>query len=158
MSDQITLTEALSAKDVATLKVVLDAILPADTVRNMPSAGEDDIADKIAGEIRAERVGLVKAGLAGLVERARSKHGAALEELESAQVVDLYTECESSNSTFYQTLSAVAIQRYYQNPKVMVGLGMDPRPPYPKGFEVPRGDFSLLDQVKKRDKIYRPTE
>ncbi|MGH7054344.1 MAG: hypothetical protein ACREFK_16060 [Stellaceae bacterium] len=30
----------------------------------------------------------------------------------------------------------------------MRSLGMEPRPPYPKGFEVESGDWSLLDPVR----------
>ena len=32
----------------------------------------------------------------------------------------------------------------------------DARPPFPKGFDVEQGDWSLLDPVKRRGTIYRP--
>jgi hypothetical protein len=34
-------------------------------------------------------------------------------------------------------------------------LGMEPRAPFPKGFEVEQGDWSLLDPVRARPKLYR---
>ena len=38
---------------------------------------------------------------------------------------------------------------------VMRSLGMEPRPLFPKGFEVEQGDWSLLDPVRARPKLYR---
>ena len=40
----------------------------------------------------------------------------------------------------------------------MRSLGMEPRPAFPKGFEVERGDWSLLDPVRARPKLYRDTD
>jgi hypothetical protein len=37
----------------------------------------------------------------------------------------------------------------------MRSLGMEPRPPWPKGFDVPQGDWFLLEPVCARGKIYR---
>ena len=34
-------------------------------------------------------------------------------------------------------------------------LGVEVRPPFPKGFEVERGDWSLPDAVRARPKLYR---
>ena len=37
----------------------------------------------------------------------------------------------------------------------MRSLGMEPRPPVPKGFEVEQGVWSLLDPVRARPTLYR---
>ena len=37
----------------------------------------------------------------------------------------------------------------------MESLGMEARPPFPKGYEVEQGDWSLLDPVRARPKMYR---
>jgi hypothetical protein len=52
-------------------------------------------------------------------------------------------------------LVAVTARCYYRDDRVMRSLGMEPRPPFPKGFEVESGDWSLLDPVRARPKIYR---
>lgn len=44
---------------------------------------------------------------------------------------------------------------YYRDDRVMVSLGMEPRPPFPKGFEVEEGDWSLLDPVRARPRLWR---
>jgi hypothetical protein len=53
------------------------------------------------------------------------------------------------------TLSMIVAQCYYRDDRVMRAIGMEPRPPFPKGFQVQAGDLSLLDAVKARGPIYR---
>ena len=54
-----------------------------------------------------------------------------------------------------RTLISIILQCYYRDDRVMRSLEMEPRPPFPQGFEVEQGDWSLLDPVKRRGKIYR---
>jgi hypothetical protein len=49
----------------------------------------------------------------------------------------------------------IVLQCYYRDDRVMISLGMEPRPPFPKGHELPQGDWSLLDPVRRRGKIWR---
>jgi len=37
----------------------------------------------------------------------------------------------------------------------MRAIGMELRPPFPRGFEVAQGDWSLLDPVRARGRIWR---
>ena len=37
----------------------------------------------------------------------------------------------------------------------MTALGIEERPPFPQGYDVPQGDWSLLDPVKRRPKFFR---
>ncbi len=52
-------------------------------------------------------------------------------------------------------LQRLVLQCYYRDDRVMISLGMEPRPPFPKGHVVEQGDWSLLDPVRKRGKIWR---
>jgi len=52
-------------------------------------------------------------------------------------------------------LVAITAQCYYRDDRVMQSLGMEARPPYPLGFTLEQGDWSLLDPVRKREKFYR---
>ncbi|MCX7379624.1 MAG: hypothetical protein NTY94_23070 [Alphaproteobacteria bacterium] len=49
----------------------------------------------------------------------------------------------------------IVLQCYYRDDRVMISLGMEPRPPFPKGHVLPQGDWSLLDPVRARGKIWR---
>jgi hypothetical protein len=50
---------------------------------------------------------------------------------------------------------SVILQCYYRDDRVMESLGMEARPPFPKGFQVEQGDWSMLDAVQQRGKIWR---
>ncbi len=52
-------------------------------------------------------------------------------------------------------LTRIVLQCYYRDDRVMISLGMEPRPPFPKGHTLPQGDWSLLDPVRARGKIWR---
>ena len=49
----------------------------------------------------------------------------------------------------------VVARCYYRDDRVLTAIGVEPRPPFPKGYEVPQGDWSLLDPVRARGPIYR---
>ena len=52
-------------------------------------------------------------------------------------------------------LNRVVLLCYYRDDRVMRSLNMETRPPFPKGFTVEQGDWSLLDPVRSRPKLYR---
>jgi hypothetical protein len=56
---------------------------------------------------------------------------------------------------FVAALIAPTYLGYYQEPRVVLALGLDPRPPHPKGHVLEPGDLSLLGAVLGRGKIYR---
>ena len=56
---------------------------------------------------------------------------------------------------FYNRLTAEIIQCYYQNDDVLTAIGLEARPPFPKGYFLEEGDLTLLEPVFLRGKIYR---
>lgn len=52
-------------------------------------------------------------------------------------------------------IEAAVARCYYRDDRVMASIGMEARPPFPEGYEVEQGDWSLLDPVRARGKIYR---
>ncbi|MEM7211632.1 MAG: hypothetical protein AAF479_07015 [Pseudomonadota bacterium] len=55
-------------------------------------------------------------------------------------------------------LQAITTQCYYRDPRVLEAIGVEPRPPFPKGYQVEQGDFSLLDPVRSRGPIWRAVD
>ena len=53
------------------------------------------------------------------------------------------------------TLHRVILQCYYRDDRVVRSLGLEPRPPFPKGYAVEQGDWSLLDPVRARPRMWR---
>ena len=52
-------------------------------------------------------------------------------------------------------LGRAVLQCYYRDDRVMRALGLEPRPPYPKGHVLEDGDWSLLDLVRVRPPMWR---
>jgi hypothetical protein len=53
------------------------------------------------------------------------------------------------------TLVRVVLQCYYRDDRVLRSLGLELRPPFPKGHTLEQGDWSLLDPVKARPSMWR---
>ena len=53
------------------------------------------------------------------------------------------------------TLIRVVLQCYYRDDRVLRSLGLELRPPFPKGHVLEQGDWSLLEPVKARPSMWR---
>lgn len=126
------------------LAAVLDTIIPPSADGRMPGAGEL-LGDAFAQ--RAELAPLLDAGLdalePGFAQLPADARRAALEATAALA------------PAFLPTLVAQGFVAYYQDPRVREGLGLEARPPFPRGYELEAGDLSILDPVRQRDPIYR---
>src|SRR5262245_66003567 len=52
-------------------------------------------------------------------------------------------------------LGRAVLQCYYRDDRVVRSLGLEQRPPYPKGHVLEQGDWSLLDAVRGRRRMWR---
>ena len=52
-------------------------------------------------------------------------------------------------------LGRAVLQCYYRDDRVMRALGREPRPPFPQGHVLEQGDWSLLDAVRGRPRMWR---
>jgi hypothetical protein len=52
-------------------------------------------------------------------------------------------------------LIRVVLQCYYRDDRVLYWLGLELRPPFPEGYVLEQGDWSLLDPVKARPSMWR---
>jgi hypothetical protein len=136
---------------------VLDEIIPPSPDGRLPGAGELGLADHVEAVLRRapELRPVVARGLAALDALAR-EHGArdfaALPR--DARVEALHglaaTEPQCLPGLVFHTYTG-----YYQAARVLEGLGLEPRPPHPKGHVLEAGDLGLLEPVRRRGKLYR---
>ena len=61
----------------------------------------------------------------------------------------------TTQPAFLPSLTFHAYVAYYQDGRVALALGLEDRPPYPQGYDMPPNDLSLLDPVRERPKLYR---
>jgi hypothetical protein len=81
--------------------------------------------------------------------------GGVFADLEPAQRKAAAARLQESGGESLMYLERIVLQCYYRDDRVMRSLGLEVRPPFPKGFEVEQGDWSLLDPVRARPKLYR---
>lgn len=52
-------------------------------------------------------------------------------------------------------LGRVILGAYYRDDRVLLALGLEARAPFPKGYVLEQGDWSLLDTVRRRPAFWR---
>jgi hypothetical protein len=83
------------------------------------------------------------------------RHSEAFSVTDFDDRIEVLNDFRSLHGSAIRRIASVAVQCYYLDDRVMTSLGMDARAPYPDGFEVEQGDWSLLDPVRQRSKLYR---
>ena len=86
---------------------------------------------------------------------ARQKPGARLSTLGEEDRHSVLESFRAASPAGANTIYLAVVQCYYRDDRVMASIGMEVRPPFPKGFEIPQGDLSLLEPVRARGKAYR---
>jgi hypothetical protein len=143
------------------LASVLDEIIPASQDGALPAAGELGLARYIE-EVAQRSPGLGPSlvdGLCALDELAADREDAGdasrfamLPQSLRAQVLETLG---ATHPGFLPALIFHTYMGYYQNPRVLSGHGVAPRPPHPEGYDMGADDLSLLDAVRARPKLYR---
>jgi hypothetical protein len=127
------------------LRTVAAMIVPASDEYKVPGADDPAIqADMLATLGRDTK--LVVAALDHLAQLA----GGLLAELDAARRDAVAQEFRKHGGAAAATLVRVVLQCYYRDDRVLRSLGLELRAPFPKGYVLPDGDWSLLDPVKAR--------
>jgi len=147
---------ALTEAQRDTLVAVLDEIIPPSEDGRLPGAGELGLGPKIEAAL-AEALDLPK-GLEALDEVARRSGAERFAALEGAARTEALTEYAEAAPGFLPGLIFHTYTSYYQHARVVEALGLEARPPHPKGYEMEENDLSLLDPVRARPPLYRKGE
>ena len=94
---------------------------------------------------------LVRAALEHLARLA----GSPLALLDDGKRDAVAREFRASGGAPAATLSRVILQCYYRDDRVLRALNLELRPPFPKGYDMEQGDWSLLEPVKARPPMWR---
>jgi hypothetical protein len=134
------------------LQVAAAMIVPASSEYNVPGADDAAIqADMLA--TLGRDTPMVREALDHLARLA----GMPLANLDAARRDAVATQFRASGGAAAATLTRVVLQCYYRDDRVLRSLGLELRPPFPKGHELEQGDWSLLDPVKARPPTLRRT-
>ncbi len=150
----------LSPDETRTLTGVLDEIIPPSPDGRLPGAGALGLAAAIDAAMRRTpdlRPAVVQ-GLAALAERAAGRGSPDFARLPGDVRLELLDELAATQPAFLPGLVFHTYVGYYQDPRVLQRLGMEPRPPHPQGYELETGDLGLLESVRRRPPMYRIPE
>jgi hypothetical protein len=127
------------------LRCVAGMMIPASAEFDVP--GADDAA------IFADIVGTMGRDTAHVREALGALAGVA--DMDAVRRDAVVLEFRERGGVAAATLSRVILQCYYRDDRVVRSLGLEPRPPFPLGHTLEQGDWSLLDPVRKRAKLWR---
>lgn len=137
-----------------TLQAVVGMLVPPSTDGRMPGAAD---LPEVLRQVEEVAAGLpaVRDGLAALEAGAMARYGSGFAALDHASRSTVLDELAARHPTVLQRLGLETVTWYYQQDGVVERLGLEARPPYPVGYQVPAGDLTLLKPVTARGKIYR---
>ena len=139
MTDTIATDNPFTPQERTILQTLAGMIIPPSSAYQVPGADDDLI-------------------FADILNTARANENEVRTALAFAQSMDKPLQsatAELQGSPELNPVVTIVMQCYYRDDRVMESLNMEARPPFPKGFEVPQGDWSILEPVQQRGKIWR---
>jgi hypothetical protein len=128
-------------------------MVPANAEYGVPGADDEAIFVDIVRSLGGDR-DAVRAALAVLREIA----GGDFAGLDDAKAEAAAMALLGRSGPVVTALGRAVLQCYYRDDRVMRALGIEPRPPYPKGRVLEQGDWSLLDAVRGRPRLWRDVD
>lgn len=141
---------SLTPEEQADLRTLAALIIPASKKFSVPGADDPIVFADIVASMRHE-LNDIRATL----QLASGLRGQPLASLEPADQMQVSVELRAMGGRAVDTLTRHILLCYYRDDRVMRSLGIEPRPPFPGGFTVEQGDWSLLDPVKARAPFWR---
>ena len=132
------------------LRTVAAMIIPASDEYKVPGADDSAIQADILATLGRD-TDMVTSALDHLARLA----GKPLAALDPAKRDAVAGEFRASGGPAAATLVRVVLQCYYRDDRVLRSLGLELRAPFPKGYTLKQGDWSILDPVKARSSTLR---
>jgi hypothetical protein len=140
----------MSPGHAADLRALSACIIPASVAFGVPGADDPAIqADLLV------TVGRDEPAVCAALERLRALAGGPFAALDPARRQAVAQDFRAGGGADLATLVRVVLQTYYRDDRVVRSLGLEPRPPFPRGHVLEDGDWSLLDPVKARAPFWR---
>jgi hypothetical protein len=140
----------LSAAEVRDLGDIAGTMIPADATLGVPGADDPAILDDIAKSIGRD-LPRVREALAEIAARSNGAFAAMDRERREALINDYY----ATGAPPIVTLGRLILGAYYRDDRVLLALKQEARAPFPKGYTLEQGDWTLLDTVRKRPPLWR---
>ena len=144
--------ENLDAEQERTLMAILNLIIPPSEDGKMPGAADVGFLAYIYNE---NLIPWIREGLINIIEESQNKYGQEFSVISNSGETQLINKFRRKFLKFFNRLTTQVLQCYYQHDDVLEAIGLEARPPFPKGYFLEEGDLTLLEPVYLRGKIYR---
>ena len=132
------------------LRAIAGVIVPASAEFEVPGADDPAIQADMLATLGRDAPLVCEA-----LDRLARLAGGRFADLDPTRRETVAQRLRAEGGAAVATLARVVLQCYYRDDRVVRSLGLEPRPPYPKGHELPDGDWSLLDPVRARPPFWR---
>lgn len=136
------------------LRALLDTLVPPSADGRMPgAAGIPEVMQYIA-QLAATMPDIGRA-LDLLDAESVARCGARFAAADEASRAAVLEQVSSREPAVLRQLALETVTCYYQQDAVLERLGLEARPPFPKGYQVLSGDLMLLNPVRARGRLWR---
>ena len=139
-----------SPAEIRNLRDIAGTMIPEDPTLGVPGADDPAILDDIVRSVGRD-LSLVRKALAAIADKSSGAFAALDRDSREALINGYY----ATGGTPGAALGRVIVGAYYRDDRVLLALGMEARSPFPKGYTLEQGDWSLLDAVRKRPPFWR---
>jgi hypothetical protein len=142
--------DSLSDAEIGALREIAGTMVPADADLDVPGADDPAILADIVRSVGRD-LPLVRQALTEIASRTANGFAGLGRDKREALINDYY----SSRAAPIITLGRVILGAYYRDDRVLLALRQEVRAPFPKGYTLEQGDWSLLDVVRTRAPLWR---
>ena len=142
--------DSLSDSETGALREVAGTMIPADPGFGVPGADDPAILADIVKSMGRD-VPRVREALAAIAARADGAFASLDRDRREALINDYF----KTGGAAAAALGRVIPGAYYRDDRVLLALKLEARSPFPKGYTLEQGDWSLLDAVRRRPPFWR---
>lgn len=143
----------LTPEELRDLRRLVGIMMPTNTDYCTPGADDETIFADIVCSLGRDR-DAVRQALAQLRKLANGDF-AKLDDIKAEMAAMALLD---RTGPLITALGRAVLQCYYRDDRVMMSLGLEPRAPFPKGHALDQGDWTLLDAVRGRPKMWRDVD
>jgi len=140
----------LSATEIHDLRDIAGTMIPESPAFGMPGADDPAILADIVRSLGRD-LPMVREAVAAIA----GKSGGAFAGMDCDRREALINDYYAHGGAPGMTLGRVILAAYYRDDRVLLALGMEARSPFPKGYTLEQGDWSLIDAVRNRPPFWR---
>lgn len=134
------------------LNLIVDAVLPGDSDRSLPSASGTDFRRYL---VRHSLQTLAADFVEMLDKLCVEKFDLEFEKMDEDQRLKAINACKVVNVRLFSGFVTHVLKAYYTCPIVLERIGAGSIPPFPQGNVMDHDDWTVLEPVYERGKCYR---